>query len=85
VLGYHSQRSGVESKGGAVADRSGDVHGLLAGAAVPKTVPRSSPRYQSGMQFSRTRLSEILQLQAEAPPVSTASAARQGGAAQTGS
>jgi hypothetical protein len=50
----------VESRAGAVADRSGAVHTVGCRRCGPETVPRfQSPLIKPGMRFSRTRLSEI--------------------------
>ena len=50
----------VESGAGAVADRSGAVHASSCRRCGPETVLRfQSPLIKPGMQFSRTRLSEI--------------------------
>ena len=53
---------GVESRAGAVADRSGAVHASGCRRCGPETVLRfQSPLINPGVPFSGTRLSEVIQ------------------------
>jgi hypothetical protein len=63
ALGVAVQRiyTGVESRAGAVAERSGAVHALGCRLGGPATGLRlQPPLIKPGVRFSRTRLSEVL-------------------------